>query len=170
MSKSTGNRLLKEFYELKVKDVMDKRRWDLPFIEKDANIAEVFSILTGKYHVWVVENKKNMKLVGVITEHDVLSLLSPASLPSYVFGKPDLRSLRYGMVKTAQDIMSKKPVVSSPDEKVSDVISKMERYRVRRIPVVNGNNKLLGEVTLHHLLCKYHKATQYYPIVENSKE
>ncbi|HEC81414.1 MAG TPA: CBS domain-containing protein [Thermoplasmatales archaeon] len=170
MSKNGGNRLLTEFYDLRVKDVMDKRKWDLPVVEKNANVSEVFSILTGKHHVWVVENKKNMRLVGVITEHDVLSLLSPANLPSYVFGKPDLRSLQYGLVKTAQDVMSKKPVASSPDEKVIEVLNKMRRYKVRRVPVVDENHKLLGEITLHHLICKYHKATQYYSIVENSEE
>jgi len=166
MSKSSKNRLLKEFYELPVKDLMDKRSWDVPVIEKKEDISHVFSILSGKNHVWVVDNKKNMKIIGVITEHDVLSILSPARIPPYVFGKPDLRSLQYGLAKTAEDVMSKKPITSSPEEKVADVLSKMKRCQVRRIPIVDEDHKLLGEVTLHQLICKYYKATQYHPIVE----
>ncbi|RKY96246.1 MAG: CBS domain-containing protein [Candidatus Hydrothermota bacterium] len=166
MSGSTKNRLLKEFYELPIKELMDKRIWDLPIIEKNKDINHVFSILSGKNHVWVVDNKKNMKLVGVITEHDVLSVLSPTRIPPYVFGKPDLRSLQYGLAKTAEDVMSKNPVTSRPEEKVADVLSKMRRCQVRRIPVVDEKQKLLGEITLHHLIYKYYKATQYHPLVE----
>ncbi|HEC95340.1 MAG TPA: CBS domain-containing protein [Thermoplasmatales archaeon] len=168
MKKNRENRLLKEFYELQVKDLMDKRSWDTPVVEKDADIAHVFSVLTGKHHVWVVDNKENMRLVGVITEHDVLSLLSPPHLPSYVFGKPDLRSLQYGVVKTAEDIMSKKPVTSSPEEKIINVLIRMRRCQVRRVPVVDKNHTLLGEITLHHLIRKYYEASQYYSIVENT--
>ena len=153
MSESTKNRLLKEFYELPVKELME-------------DISHVFSILSGKNHVWVVDNKKNMKLVGVITEHDVLSVISPARIPPYVFGKPDLRSLQYGLTKTAEDTMSKKPITGSPEEKVTDVLSKMKRCQVRRIPVVDKKQKLVGEITLHHLIYKYYKATQYHPLVE----
>ncbi|HEC72654.1 MAG TPA: CBS domain-containing protein [Thermoplasmatales archaeon] len=166
MSENTKNRLLKEFYELPVRELMDKRIWDLPVIEKNKDISHVFSILSGKNHVWVVDNKKNMKLVGVITEHDVLSVLSPAHIPPYVFGKPDLRSLQHGLAKKAEDVMSKNPVVSHPEEKVIDVLSKMKRCQVRRIPVVDEKHKLLGEITLHHLIYKYYKATQYHPLVE----
>ncbi len=166
MSENTKNRLLKEFYELPIKELMDKRIWDLPVIEKNEDISHVFSILSGKNHVWVVDNKKNMKLVGVITEHDVLSVLSPTRIPPYVFGKPDLRSLQYGLAKTAEDVMSKNPVTSRPEEKVADVLSKMRRCQVRRIPVVDEKQKLLGEITLHHLIYKYYKATQYHPLVE----
>ena len=65
-------RLIPEFYKLHVKDLMDKRIWDLPLIEKDENIQHVLSILSGKSHVWVIDTKENNKLLGVITEHDVL--------------------------------------------------------------------------------------------------
>ncbi|RLF51567.1 MAG: CBS domain-containing protein, partial [Thermoplasmata archaeon] len=33
------DRLIKEFYDLKVKDLMDHRYWDLPVVEKDTDIA-----------------------------------------------------------------------------------------------------------------------------------
>jgi len=160
------DRLITEFYELRVKDLMDKRIWDLPVVEINTDIAHVLSIVSGKNHVWVVENKENMKLKGVITEHDLLSLLSPPHLPSYIFGKPDLRSLQVGLVSTAGDIMSKRPITCNPEEKIRSILSRMRKYGVRRLAVVENNDKLIGELTLHHLICKFYRASQYQEIVE----
>jgi len=158
-------RLVKDFYELKIKQLMDKRVWDLPIIEKDQDILNVLSILSGRHHIWVVKDIENKELVGVITEHDVLSILAPKRQPEYVFGMPDIRSIEQGTVKKAGDIMNAKVVTCEPDEKVIDVLNKMITYKLRRIPVVE-NKKIIGEITLHHLIRKYYEATQYNPIVD----
>jgi predicted transcriptional regulator len=158
-------RLVKDFYELKVKQLMDKRVWDLPLIEEDKDIHNVLSILSGRHHIWVVRDMESKELVGIITEHDVLSILAPKHLPSYVFGLPDIRSIEYGTAKTAGDIMSSKVVTCKSDEKIIDALNKMTRYKLRRIPVLE-NKKIIGEITLHHLIRKYYDATQYNPIVD----
>ena len=144
---------------------MDKRVWDLPVIEVNKDIHNVLSILSGKHHIWVVKDIDSKELVGVITEHDVLSILAPKSLPAYVFGMPDIRSIEYGTAKTAGDIMSTKVVSCKPDEKIIDALNKMSRYKLRRIPVLE-NKKIIGEITLHHLIRKYYDATQYNTIVD----
>ena len=33
----------------------------------------------------------------------------------------------------------------------------MKQHKVKQIPVVDENDKLLGEVTLHHFIDKYNK-------------
>lgn len=159
-------RLIREFYDLKVKDLMDKRTWDLPVTEKDTDISTILSIVSGKNHVWVVDKKENMRLIGVITEHDLLSLISPPSLYPYMFGKPDLRSLQFGMVSKAEEIMSKRPITCKAEEKIYDILLKMKRFRVRRLAVIDDEGKLIGEITLHHLICKYYRASQYHEITE----
>ncbi|RLF36095.1 MAG: CBS domain-containing protein [Thermoplasmata archaeon] len=156
-------KLISEFYELKCKELMDKRIWDLPLVDKRADVHHVLSILCGRGHVWVVEDMKNRELVGVITEHDVLSTLAPPRLPSYVFGKPDIRSFYHKTAKTAEDIMSKSPITCSPEDKVLDALLKMKRYEIRRLPIIE-NKKIIGELTLHHLIVKYYAATQYHKI------
>lgn len=158
-------RLVKDFYDLKVKQLMDKRVWDLPCIEINQDIHNVLSILSGRHHIWVVKDNESKELVGVITEHDVLSILAPKRLPAYVFGMTDIRSIEYGTAKTAGDIMSSRVVSSKPDERIIDALNKMTRYKLRRIPVVE-NKKIIGEITLHHLIRKYYEATQYNPIVD----
>jgi len=160
-----GKRLVPEFYELKVKQLMDKRVWDLPIIEKTEDVHHILNILGARNHIWVVNDKKNKELVGVITEHDALSILAPKEFPSYVFGMPDIRSIQHGTAKTAEDIMHRKVISCGCDDKIVDVLEKMTIYRLRRLPVLE-DKKIIGEITLHQLIRKYYDATQYHPIVE----
>ena len=102
------NKLIKDFYELKVNQLMDKRVWDLPLIEENDDIYHVLAILGARNHIWVVKNKKDKELVGVITEHDVLSILAPKDFPTYVFGIPDISSIQHGTAKKAEDVMCHK--------------------------------------------------------------
>lgn len=138
-----------EFYELKIEKIMQTK--DVPLIEKDAPIDRVLDILTKKTHVWVSESKKSRKIVGVITEHDVLSILSPRKVP-YAFGLPDLRALHRG---TAEEVMSRRLVKCGPKNTVSDVLRKMIEHGVRRLPVTKRNNIMVGEVRLYHIIKGY---------------
>jgi predicted transcriptional regulator len=158
-------KLLPDFYQLKVKQLMDKRVWDLPLIEEKEDIIHVLNILGARNHIWVVKDKKSKELVGVITEHDVLSVLAPKKFPSYVFGVPDVRSIHHGTAKTAEDIMCAKVVSCSKEDKIIDVLEKMTKHRLRRLPVIEGK-KIVGELTLHQLIRKYYDATQYHAIAE----
>jgi len=163
-----GNKLISDFYELKVSQLMDKRVWDLPLIEAKDDIYHVLSILGARNHIWVVKDKESKKLAGVITEHDVLSILAPKHFPSYVFGMPDIRSIQHGTAKTAEDIMCHRIIDCGPDEKIIDALIKMMKNRLRRLPVVE-DKKIIGELTLHQLIRKYYGATQYHPVVEDEE-
>ena len=147
---------------------MDKRVWDLPLIEQDGDIYHVLSILGARNHIWVVDDKKNMSVVGIITEHDVLSILAPKHFPSYVFGMPDVSSIQHGTAKIAEDVMSTRVITCQPDEKIIDALMKMVKYKLRRLPVIK-DNKIVGELTLHQLIRKYYAATQYHPIIEDEE-
>ena len=159
-------RLVPEFYELKVHQLMDKRIWDLPLVEKDEDIHNVLNILGARNHIWVIDNKDNKELVGVITEHDVLSILAPKEFPSYIFGMPDVRSIQHGTAKTAEDVMRNKVISCGPEEKIVDALERMTSHKLRRLPVL-VEKKIIGEVTLHQLIRKYYDATQYHPIVDD---
>jgi predicted transcriptional regulator len=163
------NKLITDFYELKVNQLMDKRIWDLPLIEKSENIHHVLSILGGRNHIWVVNNKKEKKLVGIITEHDVLSILAPKKFPSYVFGIPNISSIKHGTAKSAEDVMHHNVIGCSPNEKIIEALIKMVKYDLRRLPVLD-KNKIIGELTLHQLIRKFYNATQYHPIIEKNEE
>ncbi len=138
-----------EFYELKVENIM--QRGDVPLIEKDAHVDRVLDILSKKTHVWVTEGKESKKIVGVITEHDVLSILSPRRAP-YAFGLPDLRALHWG---TAEGIMHRRLVKCGPKDTIGDALTKMREHGIRRLPVTKRNNIMVGEIRLFHIIKKY---------------
>jgi predicted transcriptional regulator len=161
-------RLTPDFYELKVKQIMDKRVWDLPIIEENEDVHHVLNILGARNHIWVVKDKEKRRLVGVITEHDILSILAPKELPSYVFGMPDIKSIHYGTAKNAGDIMNTRLVTCHRDDKIFDVLQKMTRYRLRRLPVIE-DKKIVGELTLNQLIRRYYDATQYQSITEDEE-
>ncbi len=163
-----SKRLILQFYELQVKDLMDRRVWDLPLMCKDEDIGHVLNILGARNHIWITKDKESKELVGVITEHDVLSILAPKDLPSYVFGMPDIRSIHHGTAKIAEDIMCYRMVTCTKNEKIIDVLRKMTKHRLRRLPVIE-DKKIIGELTLHQLIRKYYDATQFYPITDEKE-
>jgi predicted transcriptional regulator len=160
-------KLMAEFYELKVSQVMNDKLWDLPLIQKEEPISYALSILDGKSHVWVVNNLQEKELVGVITRHDVLQILAPprALYAMFSFAK----SYFHGTIGKVEDIMTKEPIICKPDDKIVDVLQKMIRHGIRRVAVV-VDRKIVGEITLRHLICKYYKASQYHPIVGDGKD
>jgi len=93
----------------------------------------------------------------VITESDMIALLSPPITSLQTFDAPDARSLQFGVPLTAGEIMSKKPVAASPEETVRDVIVKMKQFHVKQLPVVDHQGVLLGDITLHQFIESYYK-------------
>ena len=162
------NKLIKDFYELNVNQLMDKRVWDLPLIEEKDSLDHVLAILGGRNHIWVVKDKNSKELVGVITEHDVLSILAPKHFPSYVFGTPDVTSIQHGTAKTAEDIMCNRLIDCKSDDKILDALMRVVKYKLRRLPVIE-DKKIVGELTLNQLIRKYYGATQYHPMVEDEE-
>lgn len=158
------DRLVPEFYELRVEQLMDKRAWDLPILEKKDDVSHILSILGARNHIWVVNSKEDKELIGVITERDVLLILTPKKFSSYVFGMPDIRSIQHGTARTAEEVMHRKVISCKHDDKIVDVLNKMTLYKLRRLPVLE-DKKIIGEITLNQLIRKYYDATQYHPII-----
>jgi CBS domain-containing protein len=44
----------------------------------------------------------------------------------------------------AQDVMTREPFTCHPEDDVQLALDAMERHQVRRIPVVDGNGRLIG--------------------------
>ena len=155
-------KFITDFYELNIKDIMKSTISEIPFVEKNADITSVLSILNEKKHVWVVDNKETLLILGVITEYDTLMLFSPAYTPMQSFDKPTLLSLQYGLSTTAEEIMSKNPIKISPEEKIKDIIILMKQHKIKQVPVVDQNDKLLSEITIHNFIENYNKEEKNY--------
>ena len=66
------------------------------------------------------------------------------------------------------NIFSKKIIICNPNDKIINALDKMVKYRLRRLPVVEGK-AIVGELTLHQLIIKFYAATQYHPLIENEE-
>jgi predicted transcriptional regulator len=154
---SEAKKSLHEFYEMKVKDLMQTTKSELPYVDEKADVTTVLSLLNTTDHVWVMDSSEPTRLLGIITESDALVLLSPPLTSLQSFDKPDSRSLQFGEVVLAEEVMSKKPVAVSPDETVRDVLLKMKEQRIKHLAVVDEHQQLIGEISLNNLIQEYSK-------------
>ena len=142
--------MMEEFYETKVKEIMLPGR-DTPFMEENAICTEFCAELALRAHAWVVNNTEDMKVVGVITEHDMLRWIIPhREKKERISGIPRAEILHKETI--VQDIMRHNPVLCSPEETVADVLRKFSSFNIRRLAVVDENKRLLGEITIQLLV------------------
>jgi CBS domain-containing protein len=143
--------MMEELYKQKVKEIMIPQH-DTPFMEENASCGEFLGKLSRRAHAWVVNNTEEMKVVGVVTEHDMLhAMIPPGHKKERIFGstKTEVFCIKES---TVQDLMRRNPVVCSPDETVSDVFKKFSSFNIRRLAVVDENKGLLGEITIQLLV------------------
>ncbi|MCX6663484.1 MAG: CBS domain-containing protein [Euryarchaeota archaeon] len=154
---SDKHSVITELYELKVKDLLEPINAKISYVKKTDAIEQVFLLLGKKNHVWVVDNSTTLHVLGVITESDTLQLFAPPYTPLQSFDKPTLQSFQYGLATTAEEIMSKRPITADLNEKIIDVIAKMKQHKIKQLPVVDENERLIGEVSLSRLIQEYSK-------------
>ena len=147
--------VLNKFYETKIKEVMEKRLRNIPLLEQDAEINDVIASLCDKHHVWIVESEESEKLVGVITEKDILGIFAHPEGFGYKPSPKAIPSLYHGTAGNAESAMTKKVITCNLEATVKDVVTTMTKYDVRRLPVIDENKKILGEVTLMDLINKF---------------
>ncbi len=159
--------VLKNFYRVPVENIMTRDTWNMPTLPKDAHIEDVLSIMSARRHVWIMEKKGSKKVVGVITEKDLLNIMAPKRIQPYVIGGIDLTSLLLGNVRRAEDIMCKKLIVAHPNETIEEVLDKMRSFKLRRLPIVDKEGNLIGEITIKSLIIQFRKVLRWYRITKD---
>ncbi len=111
-------------------------RRDVVTIRKSQSVVEAARRMR-EFHVGdlvVVEGERDIP-VGVLTDRDlVVGVLA---------GEADrIAKLEVG------DVLTEEAVVARHDEEISDVLRRMQRKSVRRVPVVDGAGSLIGIFTL----------------------
>ena len=142
--------MMEELYKIEAKEIMIPLH-DTPFMEENATWAEFLAKLSSRAHAWVVSDADEMKVVGVVTEHDMLRfIIPPEQKRERILGAPRTEMLHEGSV--VQDLMTHNPVVCLPEETVADVLKKFSSFNIRRLAVVDGSKRLLGELTIQLLV------------------
>lgn len=134
---------------MKVSDVMSKH---VDSVNIDTKVADVARLIFGRGINGVPVCKKG-KVVGFITERDILSKFYP-SMQEYIedpvhaadFEEMEKKASEV-ISLNAQDIMSKHPVTVLPDTPLLRSQSLMFIQKVGRLPVVDKTGKLVGILT-----------------------
>lgn len=106
-------------------------------VSEDATVEEAAKTMWDNGVGSILVLDKDGKLVGIITERDILYAASHLLL-----GK-DLK---------AKSLMSKNLVTASADEDVASVLEKMKDFNIRHIPVVDQEGKPLGVLSSRDIL------------------
>ena len=133
---------------MKVKDIMVTKVKSVPF---DIPVKQALEQLSkNKISGLPVVNKDN-KLVGMLTEKDIINYILPGYLKKvgtfvYADNPKAIRNKVRELLqeRTVSDIMRKQVITKGPDASLSEVARTMLTERVRRIPIVDSEGNVVG--------------------------
>ncbi len=142
---------------MKVAEVMHKSAYT---VNLNTSFLEVWNLLFKKHtHALPVVDDSNI-LKGIIVIGDVLAKLYPSysdTLEEIMIGTgfEDLEEKIDDVKKLkAKDIMSKRVMITFPDEPVLRAFSRMIVRRVRQLPVVDEEEKVIGMISKRDIFDK----------------
>jgi CBS domain-containing protein len=136
---------------MKVRDVFQKK---VGYITPNSTLLDAARFIFGHNHKGIpVVKEKTQKLVGFITEQDILSQLFPKIqdlVEDYVHER-DFEEMEKNvkniLTKKVKNVMSKKHVSIHIDEPLLKAASVMKLEDVSRMPVVDNKGKLIGMIS-----------------------
>jgi CBS domain-containing protein len=151
----------KESILMKIEDAMQKDVIKFHELDKIVDVAQSFR--ENKISGAPVVDDKN-KVVGVISEGDIMRLIEVHSPKiNLILPAPfDLIELplrmKYELDEIAEDmekagstvidqIMTRKIVKIGPNASISDAAELMDSHKIKRLPVVDNEGKLIGIIT-----------------------
>jgi CBS domain-containing protein len=98
----------------------------------DDGVIKVARLMQSKDigSVPIIENEQTKKLVGMVTDRDLaLKIVAKGRDPQSA---------------TAEDVMTRKVVTCQASDKLQKALDAMSKRQLRRIPVVDSNNGIVG--------------------------
>lgn len=127
-------------------------------IRADATLRDMVDLL-GRHRISglpVVDGDD--RLVGVVSESDLLSPLICAERRRVFADRPITQisgSPSRAVAETAGGLMSRPAISTPPGASTDEALELMRRHAVRRLPVVDGERRVIGIVTRTDLLQPY---------------
>ncbi len=136
---------------MKIRNIFNKK---VDSITPDATLFDAAKVIFGRKHkgIPVVKHPKK-KIIGFITEQDILSQLFPNMkdlVEDYVHEKNfEGMEKKVGSVltKKVKDVMSKKIIAVHIDEPLLKAVSIMKLNDISRLPVVDKKRNLIGIIS-----------------------
>ena len=101
----------------------------------------------------IVEDLTSKKIVGIITDRDIVLNVVAA-------GK-DAKSA------VLQDVMTRNPVTVRPDDAIQNALDFMSQHQIRRIPVVDGKSRVVGIIAQADIANRMDIPEKFEKVVEN---
>lgn len=138
---------------MKCKDIMTKHLMSCTLECSAKDAAHIMKEIDAG--VVPVVNASN-QLSGILTDRDItIYTVAEGKRPETV---------------NVQEFMTKSVITVYPDEDIDVAIRKMEEYKIRRIPVVDDENRLLGIISLGDIALQAHKEHETFEILEKVSE
>ncbi|MEX3007252.1 CBS domain-containing protein [Hoeflea sp. TYP-13] len=115
---------------MKVKDVMHS---GVSWVEPDTKLSAVAQIMQTE-DIGAVPIGESDRLIGMVTDRDIAC-----------------RGLANGKASetlTARDVMSEGITWCKDDEEIEDALRIMEKRKIRRLPVINDEKRMVGMLSL----------------------
>jgi CBS domain-containing protein len=147
-------KILEKMYQMKVADFTDPRAWDMPLLQEDEPITHAFFMLRSNNHAWVVNDEKEMLLRGTVERTDLLRAMLPPDAMAYSYGAIKLhkKNLFQRDNVSVRDVMTSKLITAKGDMTIKEVMIRMKKYDLERLPVVDKKGVLRGEITLKSII------------------
>lgn len=150
---------------LHVKDIMSK---DVISVGPDTSLGEAARILAEHHFDGVpVVNEEN-RLIGILTEYDLVSKGSAVHLPTFQLILQNLRVFSKDRTQfekeakkitalTVKDVMNTEPLTLSEEATFEEVVHTFrDHHRVNPIPIVSQDKKVVGVVSRFDILKPLH--------------
>lgn len=116
----------------KARDVMTK---DLIYASPQDTVSHVAQLMKREDigPVLIVDNEESKRLVGIVTDRDLaLKVVAEGRDPQTTY---------------VEEVMTRKLITSRPDDDIDNAMKAMAQYQLRRIPVVEDDNRLVGIIS-----------------------
>jgi CBS domain-containing membrane protein len=148
---------LKKIYEIALRHAQERVAFQLPVhvvmsknvitVNRDANLHEAALILSEhKISGAPVVDEQGL-VIGVISEADILTLAGMKREHTFkdvlrnILGEP-VPARKIG--NKVEDVMSFPPITAKADDDIGDVAKILDDRRIKRLPVVDDNGRLVG--------------------------
>jgi CBS domain-containing protein len=139
-----------------VKDVMTK---NVIAVKKDTKVSELIEILTKNRISGVPVVDEENRVVGIVSEADLLFTTKTGKIRGLRDFLKRLIGEEYSTLATplsgdlkVEDIMTSPVITASPYMDIEEASKILSEKRIKRLPVVDENGKLIGIITRHDLV------------------
>jgi acetoin utilization protein AcuB len=137
--------------ETKVKEVMNRRPRT---VTPNTSIEDLLERLRGQIEDCFPVIGKNRKLLGIVTESDVLHVLQ-VPLRHATVGHAMIKQAMKRSASTVGEIMTRRPITVAPDMTIQESLNLMAAHKLRHLPVIE-KERLVGLICLRDIIELYH--------------